>query len=109
MQEQERYYLNNMSDNDIQITLSTQRNVPAKASLPLNTKDIEIVKKLKKDRQGKPCILDNLKLSTINLNEDARFIKNVEKVSPVQLTEPVNKEAEVEVKPVEIQNEKSST
>ena len=68
-----RYYLNNMTDEAIQITLTTHRIIYAKSSLPLNNKDVEIFKKLKRARKGKASQLDSLRLSKIRIEEDTNY------------------------------------
>ena len=76
-----RYYLNNFSDGPITIKLTTDRTIEAKTSLPLNEKDVAMVKALKAKLKGKHSILDNLRLSTIRIEDDTRFAK------PVEMTE----------------------
>lgn len=72
---EKRYYLNNTSDEVMSIKLTADRTIPAKTSLPLNNKDVEIFKKLRDARKGKHSKLDCLKLSTIKIEEDANYTK----------------------------------
>lgn len=72
--EQKRYYLNNISDKEIKITLTTQRSIKPKSSLPLNNKDVVIYKKLKSARLGKKSMIHLLKLSTIPIEKDTNYI-----------------------------------
>lgn len=72
---EKRYYLNNTSDEVMSIKLTADRTIPAKTSLPLNNKDVEIFKKLRDARKGKHSKLDCLKLSTIKIEEDVNYTK----------------------------------
>lgn len=73
MTEEKRYYLNNISEQPIQIVLTAKRTINAFSSLPLNKKDIELFKKQVAKRKGNLGVLVNLKLSTIKIEDDARY------------------------------------
>ena len=69
----DRYYLNNMSNSVINLTLSTRRTIQPFTSLPLNTKDVVMFKAMKAARKGKPSMLDNVRLSKIRIEDDANY------------------------------------
>ena len=69
----DRYYLNNMSNSVINLTLSTRRTIQPFTSLPLNTKDVAMFKAMKAARKGKPSMLDNVRLSKIKIEDDANY------------------------------------
>jgi len=73
-----RYYLNNMTDKECIINLSTNRIIKPLSSLPLNDKDVEIFKALKLARRGHKSQLDNLVFSTIPIEKDSRYIQAME-------------------------------
>ena len=90
-----KYYLNNVTDKEISISLSTKRKVKPFSSLSLNTKDLEIYRSLKRQRAGKPSLLDGLILSTIKLEHDANFINlKAKKSSNKKVEEKMKKESE---------------
>lgn len=70
-----KYYLNNMTDKECIINLSTNRTIKPLSSLPLNDKDVEIFKALKLARRGHKSQLDNLVFSTIPIEQDSRYIQ----------------------------------
>lgn len=88
-----KYYLNNNTEETITIALSAVREIAPKSSLPLNNKDVEIIKKLKAARKGKKSILDSLALSTIKLEDDSRYSKE-----DAALSEEAKKELEAKAK-----------
>ena len=69
----DRYYLNNMSNSVINLTLSTRRTIQPFTSLPLNTKVVVMFKAMKAARKGKPSMLDNVRLSKIRIEDDANY------------------------------------
>lgn len=69
-----KYYLNNVTEKAITISLTAKRTVKPLTSLSLNDKDVKLYKDLKRKRAGKPSLLDGLVLSTIKLENDANFI-----------------------------------
>lgn len=73
-----RYYLNNMTDKELTINLSTNRVIKPLSSLPLNDKDVEIFKALKLARHGIKSQLDDLVFSTIPIEQDSRYIQAME-------------------------------
>lgn len=78
---EKRYYLNNMSDSVVTITLSTKRTIKAKSSLPLNSKDVQIFKELKAKRAGRLSAFNDLRLSTIRIEDDSNYNKSVDNTS----------------------------
>lgn len=70
---QDRYYLNNMSDAQVTITLSTKRVIEPHTSLPLNTKDVMVFKEMKAKRKGRISRFDSLRLSKIPLSKDSNY------------------------------------
>lgn len=74
-----KYYLNNLSNETLTISLTATRVIEPYTSLPLNDKDVEIYEKLKLARKGMASTLDSLHLSTIPVEEDSRYGKNAEK------------------------------
>lgn len=75
-----KYYLNNVSTESLTITLTKVRTIKPQSSLSLNNKDVEIIKKLKAARKGKPSKLDNLRLSTIKIEDDANYEEDAAKI-----------------------------
>lgn len=73
-----RYYLNNMTDKELTINLSTNRTIKPLSSLPLNDKDVEIYQALKLARHGAKSQLDDLVFSTIPIEQDSRYIQAME-------------------------------
>lgn len=92
----DRYYLNNMSNSVINLTLSTRRTIQPFTSLPLNTKDIVIFKAMKAARKGKSSMLDNVRLSKIRIEDDANYEVLTGKKKP-----EVIEEVKEDVKPAE--------
>lgn len=72
---EKRYYLNNVTDSVITITLSTKRVINGKTSLPLNNKDVAMFKELKAKRAGRVSALDGLRLSTIRIEDSSNYTK----------------------------------
>ena len=70
---QDRYYLNNMSDAQVTITLSTKRVIEPHTSLSLNTKDVMVFKEMKAKRKGRISRFDSLRLSKIPLSKDSNY------------------------------------
>ena len=70
---QDRYYLNNMSDAQVTINLSTKRVIEPHTSLPLNSKDVMMFKAMKAKRKDRISRFDSLKLSKIPLSEDSNY------------------------------------
>ena len=103
---QDRYYLNNMSDAQVTINLSTKRVIEPHTSLPLNSKDVMMFKAMKAKRKDRTSRFDSLKLSKIPLSEDSNYkaLNNPVEEKPVedeikeqkvdQLQEPVVQEQE---------------
>ena len=92
---QDRYYLNNMSDAQVTINLSTKRVIEPHTSLPLNSKDVMVFKAMKAKRKDRISRFDSLKLSKIPLSEDSNY---------KALNNPVEEEsAEVMVKEQEVE------
>ena len=75
MANEKTYYLNNFSDSPITIELTAKRTIPAKASFPMNNKDVQLFKEMKAKRSGRRSMLDDLCLSTIRIEEDTRYAK----------------------------------
>lgn len=103
---EKRYYLNNTSDEVMSIKLTADRTIPAKTSLPLNNKDVEIFKKLRDARKGKHSKLDCLKLSTIKIEEDSNYTKEdkvVAETSAKENEEALKAQAELAAKEAEEQ------
>ena len=75
---EKRYYLNNMSDSVVTITLSTKRTIKAKSSLPLNSKDVQLFKELKAKRAGRLSAFNDLRLSTIRIEDDSNYNRPVD-------------------------------
>lgn len=73
-----RYYLNNMTENELSINLSTHRTIQPLSSLPLNDEDVRIYQTLRDARAGIPSMLDGLVFSTIPIEEDSRYGKAME-------------------------------
>lgn len=86
---QDRYYLNNMSDAQVTINLSTKRVIEPHTSLPLNSKDVMMFKAMKAKRKDRISRFDSLKLSKIPLSEDSNY---------KALNNPVEEPAEVKAK-----------
>ena len=97
----DRYYLNNMTEGVITLTLSTNRAIEPMSSLPLNTKDITMFKVLKAKRAGKSSALDGLRLSKIRIEDDT----NYKAMHAMKEEKPV--EVVAEEKPVEISKGRS--
>ena len=95
-----KYYLNNVTEKEITITLTAKRKIKSMTSLSLNDKDVKIYKELKHKRVGKPSLLDGLVLSTIKLENDANFInaKAAKTTKPAKSTNEAKKEAEEQAK-----------
>ena len=98
-----KYYLNNVTEKAIIISLTAKRTIKPKTSFPLNNKDVVIYKELKRKRAGKPSLLDGLVLSTIKLENDANFInaKAAKNAKPAKSTKEdgkAKKEAEEKAK-----------
>ena len=92
---QDRYYLNNMSDAQVTINLSTKRVIEPHTSLPLNSKDVMVFKAMKAKRKDRISRFDSLKLSKIPLSEDSNY---------KALNNPVEEEsAEVKAKEQEVE------
>lgn len=89
-----KYYLNNISEESIQISLTKLRTVKPKSSLSLNVKDVAIVKKLKAARKGKASTLDNLVLSTIKIEDDCRYSNETKAQSKQKKNDDKKKEDE---------------
>ena len=92
-----RYYLNNTTDAVISIKLTANRTIPAKTSLPLNNKDVEIFKKLVAARKGKLGALEGIKLSTIRIEDDSRYTKRdaeIAKADAAKVEDELKKQAE---------------
>ena len=75
---EKRYYLNNMSDSVVTITLSTKRTIKAKSSLPLNSKDVQLFKEFKAKRAGRLSAFNDLRLSTIRIEDDSNYNRPVD-------------------------------
>lgn len=88
-----KYYLNNFSNEAITIQLSTKRTIAAKASLPLNNKDVAMFKVLKAKRTGLNMILNDLRLSTMPIEEDSNYTKVETKESEEALKEELESQA----------------
>lgn len=98
-----KYYLNNVTEKEITITLTAKRKVKPMTSLSLNDKDVKIYKELKYKRAGKPSLLDGLVLSTIKLENDANFInakaaKTTKPAKSINENEKAKKETEEQAK-----------
>lgn len=89
-----KYYLNNVTEKAITISLTTKRTVKPRTSLSLNDKDVKIYKDLKHKRAGKPSLLDGLVLSTIKLEKDANFINAKAEKPAKPATNNKNKKAD---------------
>ena len=83
----ERYYLNNMSNAAVTITLSAQRVIEPNSSLPLNNKDVMMFKVLRAKRAGKASMLDNLRLSKIRIEDSTNYVKAETKIEPAKVEE----------------------
>ena len=83
---QDRYYLNNMSDAQVTINLSTKRVIEPHTSLPLNSKDVMMFKAMKAKRKDRTSRFDSLKLSKIPLSEDSNYkaLNNPVEEKPVE-------------------------
>ena len=83
---QDRYYLNNMSDAQVTINLSTKRVIEPHTSLPLNSKDVMMFKAMKAKRKDRISKFDSLKLSKISLSEDSNYkaLNNPVEEKPVE-------------------------
>lgn len=83
---QDRYYLNNMSDAQVTINLSTKRVIEPHTSLPLNSKDVMMFKAMKAKRKDRISRFDSLKLSKIPLSEDSNYkaLNNPVEEKPVE-------------------------
>lgn len=84
---QDRYYLNNMSDAQVTINLSTKRVIEPHTSLPLNSKDVMMFKAMKAKRKDRISRFDSLKLSKIPLSEDSNYkaLNNPVEEKPVEV------------------------
>ena len=104
---EEKFYLNNYSETDITINLSANRVIKGHTSLPLNTTDLKLYKDLVKARKANLGLLANLRLSTIPIEQDSRYIKpktpeqlkaEAEAKAKVEAEEKARLEAEVKAK-----------
>ena len=75
----DKYYLNNKSDTEVTIKLTTTRIIKPHSSLPLNFKDVLLFKTMKSERINKPnSIFNLLVLSKIPIEKDSNMIKATE-------------------------------
>lgn len=95
-----RYYLNNMTENELTINLSTSRTIKPLSSLPLNDEDVRIYQALRQARASIPSLLDGLVFSTIPIEEDSRYAKAIEVAGSKEPTseELAKQEAELKAK-----------
>lgn len=94
---QDRYYLNNMSNAEVTINLSTRRVIKPFTSLPLNNKDVMIFKEMKAKRKDRISRFDSLKLSRIPLTEDSNFAAKAVLEEAEEIKKAAKEEAKVKV------------
>lgn len=103
LEQPKRYYLYNVTDNEIVITLSTKRAIKPHTALALNTKDLSLYKTMKAKRAGRKTILDGLRLSTIKPENDANYMKaHGITAAEVEVNEKADEETKTEVETGEV-------